>query len=1260
METKDQNGASGRARAPFETPRVIPPEVISDPSAFVVEANALSISKCTSANQPYQLHLQHTQDKAERAGSSRNKLDNDHRPNSEKNGVDDSYDLLCASETQRSPSSQQQVPLNNSNGWCDLRQAKTLVALMTFLFAVAVLNLLSSRPSTPCATISSLAKEIYAVNKQVIIDSKSCEPHQPLPRFLFSLLSSSSKPKRSPRLPPRAKRIPHPLSLYNQTLIDYYHWMHSIDRDPDVQKYINQESEYTSAWTRQSGVKALQKQIEYEMQQIHEAINRQPYPAVPLSGQPEQQSEGATKSALNGGKNDGAKQRRTSERLEDTLFWDLDRWRYWLDKSVGDYGVFKRRPVPKDMYQLAEEERKRMYLSTTSVTPATADTPLQHRQQVQQSAFTAFSPAVDTDFIGGCSRGRIPTPVQLVFDINRLARKQGRKGEAGQFSFGSIEIQPKFTFLRPDTYGIDSDERDKDSDTDGVREPASEDLYMAYTYDTLGDERYKIGIKTLAIASSSSKDQLSRDLNRNSPNMRDRLSMNDELWDNLEQDADITIDGAPLKGAGPDTRWAKLGQSLYLYFTRLDSKGLARQVWRIKVDTLEGDKTGKNSARKGASRIQFEPEMVMQEMDARNTLGISMTADNRFLLIESSGQTSSYTYFLSIDSPDKGWNLVRRAEEDVIYKVEHHSGYFYLRSNHGGAINFKVIRIPVEYYLQDVHASMSVPAGQLPRTTLYSERIREDEVVIAHEPDEFLERLEVFVEHIVAWVWHGGLQEIRIFLAPRPGDTNTKFPLPELQRIRPYDKDLKLATLMPGNTRDEGQRVMRDFYSTRLLYSNCSFIRPWTLYELDMHALTPVTFGASDDGDERLRNATRQVCRDPFPVGVQYGRPKQYPSTMTSSYQSLTSSDSATYLKDPEEEQEKEMAKFKEMRIMVPSTRVSKRSPSSAGDIVSNSDDEAKILIPVSLAYYSLPDDQQLPFKTALVTAYGAYGAMTAPKFNPLVMLPLLHRGFLYVQVHPRGDGVMGARWYADGKLESKMNTFYDVEDVLRHLRDSGMVEKDAVVIEGRSAGGLVSGWMANRWGEIETPAPGTPKKESDEMKNNIVREMVRVVLAQVPFVDVIADMVDPEIPWVEYEWAEWGSPLKSRDVFEVMKRYAPYDRIRNQPYPAMMIMGGLADTRVSYAEPLKFVTKMRGADGKTNDCEPLQRKGNTDKKEADDEEGSKLWNDQDKEKKRMCAGKHDTPLLLQMEDGGHFSGNDSLWMAFAVHQMGAEKVVTA
>ncbi|KAG0258805.1 hypothetical protein BG011_003063 [Mortierella polycephala] len=1114
--------------------------------------------------------------------------------------------------------------------------------------------------------------------------------------------SLSSEPRKVPKPPPRAKRIPRPLTLYNETLIDNYRWMHHKDQDPDVRTYIQQESAYTAAWIKQSGIEALQKQLEDEMNQIRQATSRKQQFAssfllpneLPVSdNNVNHMGNGNGDNNAQDVKGDKSKKPKKPhvKHLEGTQFWDLDRWRYWLDEFEGDYGVYKRRPIPRDAYQLRMDEKQ-------------STMPQQQQQHWTPSASEMANDGSDKPGFVGCSATPISDPkVESVLDVNRLARKQKHRDE-GQFLFGSLEIQPQNTFLERGTGAGQKYSGSGDGDEE------SSETFVAYTYDVSGDERYHICIMTLGASDETSRSPadglkipkpLSLECDQQSQQPSPTTHEVENRCETLEQGWPLTVHGgAILKDAGSAMRWVKLEQSLYLYFTRLDSKGLSREVWRIKVATLE---TEDGSKKEDARRKQkFEPELVMREKDERNVLSVSLTNDQQYLLIESAGQTTSSVYFLSIDNPNNGWNLVRQAEENVIYKVEHHSGYFYLRTNHDGAINFKVLRIPVEYYLLNDRTSIAEPV-ELSSSPISATATRaaespgssattfletgEDEVVVVHDPDEFLERFEVFVEHLVGWVWRAGMQEIRIFLAPRAGDPSTQFPLKELHRIRPYDKESKVATVMPGNTKHDEERLFRDFYSTDLLYSNCSFVHPWALYEFDMHTVTPTAMptaqiglsngmdsgyrrsahseepSSGDDTEERLRRATRIVCRDPFPLGVHYGRSKAQSEAQDMDEDLFNES-------DEEEREKKEIAKFKEMRIMVPSTHGSKRNRTSSETADQGSCDEGdkKIMIPVSLIYYAFLDGQQFPRKGAFVNAYGAYGSLTSPTFDPEVVLPFLHRGLIYVQVHPRGDGILGPEWYADGKLENKLNTFYDVEDVLLYLRDSGIVEKEGCVIQGRSAGGLVSGWIANRWGEIVTPPPGSTIGDRpqpninfinngvDESRQNIVREMVKVVLAQVPFIDVIADMSDPDIPWVEYEWAEWGSPLESREIFETMKAYSPYDRIRNHPYPAMMIMGGLSDGRVSYAEPLKYVAKLRSIDGKTNDCQPFE--------ELEGEvEGQVLmtsWEKgKDKDKEKMCAGKKDTPLLLQMENGGHFSGKSSLWMAFALHHLKAEKVVT-
>ncbi|KAF9918200.1 hypothetical protein BX616_009918 [Lobosporangium transversale] len=1015
------------------------------------------------------------------------------------------------------------------------------------------------------------------------------------------------KPQKGPLKPPQAKRIPRPFTLHNETFVDNYRWMHQIKRDPDVKTYIDAESEYTAAWVERSGVQELQMQLENEMKQIKQAIRRQ------------------------------GKQRRgklpQGERLEGTQFWDVDQWRYCLDDSIGDFGIYKRRRIHKDEHIQAMDKKRISYTSSSAFNCLKSQN--QQPQHPQQSQRVISKPS----FVDMANKAGTNSPIgelsgiepEVVLDVNQIAKEKGHQGGNGQFSFGTLEIQPQNTLLKCDS---DYSATEKGSPTSKSNVKA---LYMAYTYDTSGDERYRISVIHLPFNNQKSE----------SCAARSSAQRRDEMSDGFE----IQLNGAVFKDAGPDTRFVKLGKSLYLYFTKLDRKGLQREVWRLQIDTMNDDIKAprkadskarlhmSSSSTRGAKQL-YEPEIVMQEKEERNILSVSMTNDQRFLLIESSGQTNSHSYFLSIDDPDRGWSIIRPPEKDVIYKVEHHSGFFYIRSNHGDAINFKVLRIPVSEYIENNTSCFRKRPVRVRSSASFIETAN-DQVVIEHDSANFLERFEVFVEHFVAWVWRDGLPEIRIFLAPRPDDINITLPLHEKVRIRPYHKELNVTTLMPGNIRYEEQRLFRDFFSAKLVYSNCSFIRPWALYEYDMHSISNDSLDSGifqGDEDERQRNATRLIRQDPFPLDVKYGQALANVSELCTHEQSSP---------DSKEREEAEMAKFKEVRFMVPSKHRLRRNK-ALNDTHQNSDEET--LIPVSVVYYTFPDGKQFPRRAALVNAYGAYGTLTSPIFDPEALLPLLHRGLIYVQVHPRGDGVLGPKWYRDGKFEKKVNTFLDVEDALLYLSDLEMVKKEGCAIQGRSAGGLVAGWIANRWGDMSYPSiNGKDKGDVRSESRNIVKEMVRVVVTQVPFVDVISGMSDAEIPWVEYERDEWGNPVASQEIFEAMKGYSPYDRIRSQRYPDMMVMGGLNDARVSFAEPLKFVAKLRSIDGKTNDCQPM---------ESDEDQEAKSKHEKNY-KVKMCVGKKDTSLLLQMEDGGHFSGKESLWMAFALYTLDAEKVVS-
>ncbi len=186
--------------------------------------------------------------------------------------------------------------------------------------------------------------------------------------------------------------------------------------------------------------------------------------------------------------------------------------------------------------------------------------------------------------------------------------------------------------------------------------------------------------------------------------------------------------------------------------------------------------------------------------------------------------------------------------------------------------------------------------------------------------------------------------------------------------------------------------------------------------------------------------------------------------------------------------------------------------------------------------------------------AYGSYGISSDPGFSVSV-ISLLDRGMVYAIAHVRGGQEMGRRWYEDGKLLHKNNTFTDFIDVTDFLVHEGYAAPGRVAAYGGSAGGLLMGAVANM-------AP----------------DKYRVILSQVPFVDVLTTMLDPTIPLTTNEYDEWGNP-EQRDAYAYMATYSPYDNLRAQAYPAMFVGTGLWDSQVQYWEPAKYVARLRDLD---------------------------------------------------------------------------------
>ncbi|WIM96717.1 S9 family peptidase [Actinoplanes oblitus] len=188
----------------------------------------------------------------------------------------------------------------------------------------------------------------------------------------------------------------------------------------------------------------------------------------------------------------------------------------------------------------------------------------------------------------------------------------------------------------------------------------------------------------------------------------------------------------------------------------------------------------------------------------------------------------------------------------------------------------------------------------------------------------------------------------------------------------------------------------------------------------------------------------------------------------------------------------------------------------------------------------------------AVIYGYGSYEHSIDPYFS-IARLSLLDRGVVFAVAHVRGGGEMGRRWYEDGKMLAKRNTFTDFVACAEALIRNRWTSADRLVARGGSAGGLLMGAVAN-----------------------LAPETFAGILAEVPFVDPLTSILDPSLPLTVTEWEEWGNPLESAEVYAYMKSYSPYENVAKLPYSKILAVTSLNDTRVLYHEPAKWIARLR------------------------------------------------------------------------------------
>ncbi|NIR31250.1 MAG: S9 family peptidase [Gammaproteobacteria bacterium] len=206
--------------------------------------------------------------------------------------------------------------------------------------------------------------------------------------------------------------------------------------------------------------------------------------------------------------------------------------------------------------------------------------------------------------------------------------------------------------------------------------------------------------------------------------------------------------------------------------------------------------------------------------------------------------------------------------------------------------------------------------------------------------------------------------------------------------------------------------------------------------------------------------------------------------------------------------------------------------------------------VPISVLHRKdTPLDGSAP---VLLYGYGAYGLAVPAAFGTN-RLSLVDRGFVYAIAHVRGGTERGYRWYREGKTLKKRNTFLDFIAAAEALVAARYTRAGRIACHGGSAGGMLAGAVANM-------RPG----------------LFAAVVAEVPFVDVLNTMCDDTLPLTPPEWPEWGNPIADPDAYAYIKSYSPYDNVEAKAYPHILATAGLADPRVTYWEPAKWVAKLR------------------------------------------------------------------------------------
>jgi oligopeptidase B len=468
-----------------------------------------------------------------------------------------------------------------------------------------------------------------------------------------------------------------------------------------------------------------------------------------------------------------------------------------------------------------------------------------------------------------------------------------------------------------------------------------------------------------------------------------------------------------IEGASAGLVWAK--DSKTCFYTLLDDNFRATKVMRHVV----GDDPKQDV-------------MIFEETDPAFQMGVGKTSSGDYLIIYRSESESSDVLILPLANPVGTPKQFTPYRKGVEYSPDHHGSHFYIRTNAGNAVDFKVARTPVG-----------------------ATEAKNWRDFIPHVAGRFIEGVNFYSGHMV--------REETIDALPRLTVRDMATSQEHQIEFQEEAYDLSVLRGFEWNT-------------TKLRFTYNSPSTPTETWDYDL-------------------NTKAKVLRKTQEIPSGHDKDKY----------------------------------------------VVRRTTAIARDGAS---------IPLTILYHiDTPIDGTAP---CLLYGYGSYGISMPASFST-ARLPLVDRGMVYCIAHIRGGQDRGYQWYLDGKLMKKQNTFSDFARAAEALAEQKFVDPKKIVIEGRSAGGLLVGAVMN-----QRP------------------ELFAGVIGGVAFVDVINTISDGELPLTPPEWTEWGNPITSKEAFDYMMAYSPYDQVGKKPYPPLFAQTALSDSQVTYWEPTKWVAKLR------------------------------------------------------------------------------------